>query len=137
MVSIMIAAAVLLGAGVPAPARPAPPPLGVRPLAGDWAGDGFAVRPAPTGTIVQGQCAWGKIEGRILLDGDGGFRVKGYFNPYSSGYRLSDINRRDLPAVFEGRVTGQTMRLTLRTANKPARRLVLREGARIKFPKCA
>lgn len=130
-------AAVMLGAAAAAlPVPRAAPAAALEPLAGEWAGDGFAVRSTPTGTMVQGQCAWGKIEGRILLDRDGSFRATGYFNPYMSGYKLSDLARRDKPAMFEGRVTGKTMKLTLRIAKKPDRRLVLRQGAKTKFPKC-
>ena len=134
--ALMLAAAAPARPLPPAPARPLPPAAAVQPFAGDWAGDGFAVRSAPTGTIVQGKCAWGKIEGPIWLDGDGGFKVSGYFNPYSSGYKLSDLGRRDQPAVFEGRITGRTLRLTLRVAEKPPRRVVLRQGAKITFPEC-
>ena len=132
LIIITTVAALTLAASVPAgaPVRPSAPAAPVQALAGDWAGDGFAVRSAPTGTIVQGRCAWGKIEGRILLDRDGSFRATGYFNPYMSGYKLSDLARRDKPAMFEGRVTGKTMKLTLRIAKKPDRRLVLRQGAR-------
>lgn len=129
-------AAALLGAASaasPAP-RAAPVPA---PLAGEWAGDGFAVRASPIGTIVQGQCAWGKIEGPIVPGADGRFAAKGYFNPYMSGYKISDNARRDQPAIFEGRITGKTMKLTLHIGSKPVRRLVLLRGAKVKFPKCS
>lgn len=131
------AALTLASAAVVSPIQPPAPAAPILALAGNWAGDGFAVRSAPTGTIVQGRCAWGKIEGRTALNPDGSFRAKGYFNPYSSDVkRLSDLGRRDQPTVFDGRVNGQTLRLTLRIANKPARQLVLRRNANIKFPKC-
>ena len=139
LIIITTVAALTLAASVPAgaPVRPSAPAAPVQALAGDWAGDGFAVRSAPTGTIVQGRCAWGKIEGRIALNPDGSFRATGYFNPYSSDVkRLSDLGRHDQPTVFDGRINGKTLRLTLRIANKPARQLVLRRGAKIKFPKC-
>ena len=130
----LLAGALLIGAAAPKiPAAPAP----TRQLTGDWAGDGFALHTAPTGTIVQGRCAWGKIAGGIWLQANGAFRAAGYFNPYSSGYKLSNIARRDKAAMFEGRVTGKTLALTMRIAGKPDRRVVLRRGAVIKFAECS
>ena len=133
---VLIAGALLIGAAAPQAPASAPVPAPTRQLAGDWAGDGFALRSAPTGTIVQGKCAWGQIEGGIWLAPDGAFRAAGYYNPYSSGIKLSDFNRRDVAASFEGQVTGKTLALTLRIAGKPDRRLVLRQGAKIKFGPC-
>jgi hypothetical protein len=131
-----LAAALLAAATAATPAPRAAPPAAPAPLAGVWAGDGFTVRATPLGTIVQGQCSWGKIEEPIVPGADGRFRAKGYFNPYMSGYKLSDLARRDQPATFEGQLTGKTMKLTLRIPTKPDRRLVLRQGAKTKFSKC-
>lgn len=131
-----LVAALVAAATAASPARRAPPVAAPAPLAGNWAGNGFAVRATPTGTIVQGQCAWGKIEGPIMPAADGRFQAKGYFNPYMSGYKISDLARRDQPATFEGRLIGKTMKLILHIATKPDRSLVLRWGATTKFPKC-
>lgn len=124
-------ASLLLVAAAPAPAPPAS-----QPLTGNWAGDGFAVRASPTGTIVQGKCASGKISAPIIPDKAGTFTATGYFNPYTSGYRLSDIAPRDQIAYFNGKVSGNTLDLTMRINGKPDAHRILKRDAKIKFPKC-
>lgn len=123
----------LLVAAAPAPK---PAPAASQPLTGNWAGDGFALRTAPTGTIVQGKCASGKISAPIIPDKAGAFTATGYFNPYTSGYRLSDIAPRDQIAYFKGKVSGNTLDLTMRINGKPDAHHILKRNAKITFPKC-
>ena len=94
------------------------------------------MRSAPTGTVVQGKCASGKIDQPILVDRDGRFSVTGYFNPYTSGYSLSDLAPRDQIAQFDGRVTDNILVLAMRISNQPDARYTLKRGAGIKFARC-
>jgi hypothetical protein len=129
----------LLIAAAPAPttaprqAAPAQP----KPLAGNWAGDGFALRTVGTGYIVQGECASGKITAQVFPDASGSFAASGYYNAYRSGYRLSDVSPRDTPASFKGKINGNTLSMTMRIADRAEEtRFVLKRGAKIKFPAC-
>ena len=119
-----------------APLLAAAPLAAAPPLAGNWAGDGFAMRSTPTGMIVQGRCASGKIAHSILPDATGAFIARGYYNAQTSGLSLSDIAPTDQPADFTGKVSGKTLDLTLKIAGKPDTRYSLRRDAKIKFPKC-
>lgn len=106
-------------------------------LTGNWAGDGFALRTTTKGYVVQGRCAAGKIPAPVYPDASGGFQADGYFNRYSSGYRLSDIAPRDTPARFTGAVKGDSLSLGMAVAGKAGEeRFVLKRGAKIAFPKC-
>jgi hypothetical protein len=126
----------LIVAAAPAPTASKAPPV-VPALSGNWGGDGFALRPAQTGYVVQGKCAAGKINDRIVPDASGAFVAKGYFNAYTSGYRLSDIAPRDHAATFKGQVSGDRLTLTMRVAGRPDEmHYVLKRGAIVKFPKC-
>lgn len=127
----------LIAAAAPAPKPAMPAPSVNKALTGNWAGDGFALRATTTGYVVQGKCASGKITSQIVTDAAGSFRAGGYFNPYSTGYRLSDVGRRDVPAVFSGRLSGNSLALTLAVAGRDEAHFVLKQGARIRFPKCA
>ena len=105
-------------------------------LTGNWAGDGFALRSAPTGLIAQGRCASGKISGPVFLDRTGAFTAIGYFNPYTSGLSLSDIAPTDQTARFVGRLVGNNMQLQVHVAGLPETNHVLKRNASIKFGKC-
>lgn len=106
------------------------------PLSGSWAGDGFLLRSAPTGMVVQTGCRIGKIETPIVPDKAGNFTATGYLNAPSTGYRLSDVAPRDRVATFKGRVAGSTLTLTVQVEAQPATSYRLVRGAPIKFPKC-
>ncbi|WP_310498724.1 hypothetical protein [Sandarakinorhabdus sp.] len=113
-------------------------PSSPQQLAGIWAGDGFGLRPARIGYVVQGKCAAGKITGPVFPDRSGTFAATGYFNRQTSGYRLSDIAPRDQLASFKGKISGNTLVLIVRLADRPGEtRYVLKRGAAIKFPDCS
>ena len=114
----------------------APAPTSPQPLSGEWATKGFALRTAPTGFVVQGKCASGKIPTPIYPDSAGNFAVSGYFNPYSSGYRLADVAPRDTPARFKGKVAGNKLALTMQQNGKPDATFLLIRGAPSKFAPC-
>ena len=127
----LIGLLIIAAAPAPAPAQP------LRPLTGSWAGDGFALRVAPTGVVVQGKCASGMITEQIVPDKTGAFTATGYYNPYTSGYRLSDLAPRDKLVTFKGKVKGNTLVLTMRMIGRPDEsRYVLKRDAPIKFGKC-
>lgn len=106
------------------------------PLGGSWAGDGFLLRAAPTGMLVQTGCRIGKIETPIVPDKAGNFTATGYLNAPTTGYRLSDVAPRDRMASFKGRVAGNSLALTVQVEGQPATSYRLVRGASIKFPKC-
>lgn len=125
-------------APLPLPGKPALAQLPPQLLTGSWAGDGFALRPARTGYVVQGKCAAGKITGQVVPDKGGAFTATGYFNRQTSGYRLPDLAPRDQPASFKGKISGNTLKLAVRVADSPGEtRYVLKRGAAIKFPDCS
>ena len=126
-------------AGVPAgvKAKVASEAASASLLTGHWAGDEFSLRAIAGGAMVQGKCAVGKITQPITLDKSGGFVARGYFNPATSGYRLSDLTPRDHPARFNGQVKGDTLLLTIQTGDKAAdRKFQLTRGKAIQFGKC-
>ncbi|WP_310474537.1 hypothetical protein [Sandarakinorhabdus sp.] len=146
---VATAAAAVAPTGKPAAAPAAAP---ASPLTGTWAGDGFALRPAATGYVVQGKCAAGKITGTVVPDGAGAFIATGYFNPRAPVRRaqttvsgeqlpvieaLSQTAPRDEPAQFKGKIRGNSLTLVVRVTGKPGEaRHVLKRGAAIRFPDC-
>lgn len=146
LLTIATAAAAAPPAGKPVPAPAA------TPLAGTWAGDGFALRSAGTGYVVQGKCAAGKINGTVVPDAAGAFTATGYFNPQGPVRRprstasgdqlpvvepLSQVAPRDRPALFKGKISGNTLTLLVRVAGGSGdKRHVLKRDAAIRFKDC-
>ena len=94
------------------------------------------MRSTPTGMIVQGPCASGKIAQSIVPDAAGAFTARGYYNPARSGFALSDIAPADIPADFAGKVSGKNLDLTLKIPGRPDTHYKLQRDAKMKFPKC-
>jgi hypothetical protein len=114
----------------------AAPAQGASPLIGKWAGEGVAFRAGADHATIQSGCSSGRSDRPVTLDAAGTFRLKGYYNPPRSGYRLSDIAPRDRPAVFTGKVIGNTMDLEITAANSKPIRHTLHKNQPIKFPRC-
>ena len=122
----------------PAAGKPASPGAKAALLIGSWAGDGFAIGADEDRATVQSGCSHGRTAAPISLDKAGGFVAHGYFNPPRSGYRLGDIAPRDRPATFSGKVSGNTLLLTVTfSGGGKASPHTLVRGAHIKFPDCS
>lgn len=148
----LVALLTIATAATAAPPAGKRPPAMATPLTGTWAGDGFALRSAETGYVVQGKCAAGKITGTVVPDATGAFTAAGYLNPQGPVRRpmrtasgdqlpmvepLSQIAPRDRPASFKGKISGNTLTLLVRVAGGSAdTRHVLKRGAAIRFKDC-
>ncbi len=116
-------------------AAPAPKPAPA--LTGNWSGDGFGLRTLSDSVMVQGKCASGKIGAPIRPDASGAFVAKGYFNQIGRGYRLSEQVPRDKSATFKGKISGDTLKLTVRVDAQPGENsYVLKRGQPITFENC-
>ncbi|MBC7520747.1 MAG: hypothetical protein H7268_06600 [Sandarakinorhabdus sp.] len=118
-------------------AATSPAQAATTPLAGNWAGDNFSLRVIRGGAMVQGKCVNGKITSPILVDGKGHFVASGYFNPVTSGFRVSDVSPRDQPAKFIGQVNGDKLELKLQADGiSGPTSFKLQQGKTIKFADC-
>ena len=122
-------------AGTAAAAKPHVPPPSTQ-LTGNFAGEGAALRVVPTGAVVQGVCASGKIPVKVLVDRNGRFVANGYFNRYHPVIRLSDLAPGDTRARFAGELTGDVLVLTISIAGKPDQRHQLLRDAPARFATC-
>ena len=120
----------------PTAAAKLPGPTAATPLIGNFAGEGVALRVVPTGVVIQGNCASGKIPIKVRVDRNGRFVANGYFNRYHPVIRLSDLAPIDTQARFAGELTGNVLILTIAIAGKPTQRHRMVRDAPTKFATC-
>lgn len=111
-------------------------PVSGTPLTGNFAGGDAALRVVPTGVVIQGTCASGKIPVLVRVDHAGRFTANGYFNRDHPTIRLSDLAPRDTPALFSGELRGNGLALTIKIAGSPVQHFQLTRDAPVKFAKC-
>ena len=99
------AALAVLLAATPVPKRSLPE--------GDWGGPHVALKVSSTGARLELDCAHGRIDGPIALDGDGRFEIRGTYDKESAGPARSSDSKSGRPALYSGRIEGDAMRLEI------------------------
>jgi hypothetical protein len=79
---------------------------------GAWGGDHVEVLISEAGASFQFDCAHGRVDGRIPLAVDGGFRTDGFYTVEHGGPVREGDPELVYPAVYVGRLQGR--RLTFR-----------------------
>lgn len=129
--SLALAVALLLG-GCQSAAAPS------RPLLGGWGGQHVGLVLDAAGGRLEYDCAAGMIAGPLRADRSGRFRAEGTHTPGQGGPDRIDYVPPRLPAVYEGRVTGERMTLRVRVVPSGLELgpFTLRRGAQPMLLKC-
>jgi hypothetical protein len=80
---------------------------------GLWGGEHVRMIVNPTGALVEYDCASGRIDKPIVLDARGGFDAPGSYLPEHGG-PIRETDAVPDRVRYVGRVSGKTMRLTVR-----------------------
>jgi len=81
--------------------------------AGAWGGDHIALSVTDTGATLEYDCAAGRIDGAVTPDANGRFQASGTHDIGHGGpVRQDEVPDRH-PASYEGRVSGDSMALTV------------------------
>ena len=82
-------------------------------LKGQWGGPDIALEVTSEGIEINFDCAHGHIDESIVPDSEGKFSVKGtYVREHGGAMRIED-NPNSSQAVYQGRLTGDKMTLTV------------------------
>jgi hypothetical protein len=81
--------------------------------AGDWGGKHVHMEVSGDGSLLEFDCAKGRITGRVTLDAEGRFSVNGEFAREGFGPRDEDKVPQGVPALYTGEVKGERMTLTV------------------------
>ena len=106
--------------------------------AGVWGGRGIQLAVGEGGARVEYDCAHGEIAGPVALDAEGRFSLGGTLTPERGGPAHAGESPKSFPARYEGRVSGQTMTLTVTRADTGERvgTYTLTRGAEARLFKC-
>ena len=106
-----------------------------KPLAGFWGGPGANVTLDAQGGRLQQDCGSGNF-GPVQIDAAGRFKVSGTFEGYAPGPQHADEKSASSPAIYEGHIDGETLKLTVRPARGATQTLALQQGRRAKLIRC-
>lgn len=116
--------------------RPRSPIKRVLPQ-GVWGGAHARLEVNDGGAVVEYDCAHGSIDEQLALDSEGRFDARGTFVREGGSIRVG-IKRPIRPARYEGRVSGEQLKLTvtLTDTSQPAGTFTLTRGSVGQLRKC-
>ncbi|MBA2920688.1 hypothetical protein GON01_06705 [Sphingomonas sp. MAH-20] len=103
-------------------------------LTGQWGAPGANLIVGADGARIEQECAGGSFAS-ATPGADGRFTAKGRYESYGPGPQRADETAA-ANATFEGRLQGDTLRLTIRPANGTPQQLTLLRGKRAKLIRC-
>jgi hypothetical protein len=104
---------------------------------GLWGGAHISMEVGEQSAKVEYDCAHGVIEGPLVVDSEGKFRLRGTLTPERGGPVRADESERALAATYAGEVKGNTMTLTLKVSDEDeTETFTLEKGKTGKLMKC-
>jgi hypothetical protein len=83
-----------------------------------WGGQDVRLRINAEGATVEFDCANGKILQPIKADANGEFTARGTYTPGRFGPIRKDDPPREMPAIYKGKISGDTVHLQVILENK-------------------
>ena len=104
---------------------------------GVWGGQHIQIKVGSNSATIEYDCANGVIEGPLIVDSDGNFKLHGTHHMERGGPVRADAEPRRIPATYTGSVKGNTMTLTLKLAGSSDEdTFTLERGKEGKVVKC-
>ena len=103
---------------------------------GAWGGDHISIEVGEKSASVEYDCAHGVIEGPLVVDANGRFKLRGTHTPERGGPIRADEQSRSHPANYVGLVNGNTMTLTLKLEGFDDETFTLEKGKQGELFKC-
>ncbi len=104
-------------------------------LQGVWAGDQTIVTFTAKGARIEQGCADGTISVPVRLDRHRRFSATGTYDAQKPGPQL-ETDEGPPPAIFSGKIVGQTLRLTIRPLGGAEHTYTLQQDAKMKLLRC-
>lgn len=83
---------------------------------GVWGGQHIQIKVGAKSATIEYDCANGVINGPLVVDGNGNFKLRGIHRMERGGPIRSDDVPKKIPATYTGSIKGNTMTLTLKLA---------------------
>ena len=84
---------------------------------GVWGGQHINIKVGANSATIEYDCASGVIDGPLVVDSDGNFKLRGTHRMERGGPIRADEQPRKIPATYTGSIKGNTMMLTLKLAD--------------------
>jgi len=84
---------------------------------GLWGGQHIQIQVGAKSATIEYDCANGVINGPLVVDSNGKFKLRGTHRMERGGPIRSDEEPRKIPATYTGSIKGNTMTLTLKLAD--------------------
>ena len=88
-----------------------------RIASGVWGGQHIQIKVGAKSATIEYDCANGVINGPLVVDADGNFKLRGTHRMERGGPIRADEQPRKIPATYTGSIKGTTMTLTLKLAD--------------------
>jgi hypothetical protein len=103
---------------------------------GMWGGPHIQIEVGEKSATIEYDCGSGVIEGPLVLDSHGNFKLRGVHRPERGGPVRADEKSREQPATYTGSIKGNTMTLTLKLSDSDDETFTLEKGKPGELFKC-
>ena len=83
---------------------------------GVWGGQHIQIKVGANSATIEYDCANGVIDGPLVVDSNGNFKLHGTHRMERGGPVRADEEPKKIPATYTGSIKGNTMTLTLKLA---------------------
>ena len=104
--------------------------------AGVWGGTHINIEVGEKSARIEYDCANGTIDGPLVVDSNGNFKLRGTHRVERGGPISADDDTKGQPATYIGSIKGNTMTLTLKVADSEAETFTLEKGKEGELVKC-
>ena len=103
---------------------------------GVWGGQHINIEVGEKSASIEYDCASGVIDGPLVVDSNGHFKLRGTHKMERGGPVRADENAKSLPATYTGSIKGNTMTLTLKLSGFDEETFTLEKGKPGDLVKC-
>ena len=103
---------------------------------GVWGGQHIHIKVGAKSATIEYDCASGVINGPLVVDSNGNFKLRGIHRMERGGPVRSDEQPRQIPATYFGSIKGNTMTLTLKLTDSDEETFTLERGKDGELFKC-
>jgi hypothetical protein len=103
---------------------------------GLWGGQHISVEVGEKSATIEYDCASGVIDGPLVVDSNGHFKLRGTHKMERGGPVRADENSKAHPATFTGSIKGNTMTLKLKLSGFDEETFTLEKGKEGELVKC-
>jgi hypothetical protein len=103
---------------------------------GVWGGQHINIEVGKKSAMIEYDCASGVIDGPLVVDSQGNFKLHGIHRRERGGPVRADEKPAEYPATYTGSIKGDTMTLTLKLKDTDDETFTLEKGKQGELFKC-